>query len=464
MEEIKLDYVNNVTKDNINNIKFTTHFVRHAESSSNYASGDVSDHYVNQPIKGYNRLYEKHKQQEKTLYNNLHDKYQGIFGIPKTITSAIKGTSYYHPILSYIGMQHAVLLGRDFIKNNNNNYDVVFVSPTFRTIFTALLAMRGSDKVIYVVPYISEVCNMAKHVTGDFQNMPVPSNILKNCVLFFKDWMENNWITEFDDLELMEKLIEIKNKFIKSNNKIIIMYVDSILNNKFNEDINSNNKNDLKKSNIKNDLKQLIEVLKTNNYKDVDMLENFLDTKFIRGPKVDFTIYEYFESKDKKTLSVPSFDKLYNIVIPKALQMKILSPKQNDVKLLCISHGTLIKGEIKRIYGVTIDNLMNTEIIEEIRLICEQKHAINLGIYKPIKIRSNYENFEILNKDICRTESLKGILNIAIWKNNDSGIVPTHVMINGSIMRNPEYYADDDVKFYFDNREKYQMIRSSSIV
>lgn len=437
-------------KVDMNNIKITTHFVRHAESSSNYARGDISDNHVKQPIIGYNKLHEEHTQQEKTLYDNLHDKYQDILDMPKNITSAIKSASYYHPILTYIGMQHGILLGRDFVRKNEHNYDVIFVSPTFRAIFTALLAMRGSDKVIYVVPYINEVSNMAKYVTGDFQNMPVPSNILKNCVLFFKDWMEHNWISEFDDIELMEMLIEIKKLFV--GNDEVLMYINPILNNKFYK----------VKQNIINNLKMLVETLKTTNY-DTTLLENFLNVKFIRGPKVDFSIYEHFESRDKKTLSCPSFDKLYNVVIPKAIQMNIII-KQNEIKILCVTHGTFIKGEIKRLYGINIDHPMNTEIIEEIRLVHNVKHVVNVGIYKPIKIRSNYENFEILNKDICRTEGLKGILNIAIWNNNDHGIIPNVAMTNGCKIYDPEYYADNNVKFYFQNRDKYQLVRSSTMI
>lgn len=441
-KHIPLNFNNNI----MNNVKITVHFVRHAESSANYAKGDLSDEIINQPILGYNKVNNSNYNKVQTI----EDTYNYVKNIPLNLSSAIKSSAYYHPILTYIGMQHGILLGKNFIKHNNHDYDVVLVSPTFRAIFTALLALRGTNKTIYVVPYINEISNVAKYITGDFQNMPVPSNVLKNCVLFFKDWLEYNWFGNFDDIELMEKLIEIK-EYCKDDTNIVNL-IDIFLTRKLSE-----NNFDFDKH-----MKLLLTLLKNSNI-DTTLLKNTLSVKFKRGPIVNFNIYEHFEKIDKKNIGCPSFDKFYNIIIPKAISDNII-PKKNNIKILCISHGTFIKGEIKRLYNINIGHPMNTEVIEEIRDTHNRPGLINLNVYKPIKIRSNYENFETLNGNICRTEGLKGILNLAIWKNNDRGIIPNHAMVSGSILHEPEYYADDDVKFYFEDRNKYQLNRSNQSV
>ncbi len=421
------------------NKHLVVHWARHAESCSNYASGHLSDEIVEQPTFGYNKLDKSAEPIKKTIYEQ-------IINIP----SSVKGSVYYHPNLTYIGIQHGILLGKNFIKKFNHNYDIVFASPTFRTIFTALMALRGTTKTIYVVPYINEISNNSLR---DYQNNPVPSNILKNCVLFFKDWLEHNWIEQFDDIELMEKLIEIKQYYIdKKPNNNIIQIVNDILTCKTNNNLNCS---------IKQAINNLIILLNDDKYDDIQLLKNIFDVKFIRGPAVNFSMYEYYENNFKKTINIPSLDKFYNIIIPKAYNMHLISNITN-IKILCLSHGSLMRTEFKRIYKVDIPHPMNTEVIEEIRNVYLNKGKINT-IYTPIKIRSNYENFEELNGNICRSEGLKGILNIAIWNNNDRGIIPNLAMAKGSIVYEPIDYADGDVKFYFKNRDKYQENRNQII-
>jgi hypothetical protein len=421
---------------------FTVHWTRHAESCSNYSKGQLSDEIVEQTILGYNKLNKSVTPIKKTIYEQ-------IINIP----SSVKGSIYYHPNLTYIGIQHGILLGKNFIKKFNHDYDIVFVSPTFRTIFTALMALRGTNKIIYVVPYINEISNNPVH---DYQNNPVPSNILKNCVLFFKDWLEHNWIEYFDDIELMDKLIEIKHYYHNKNNNII-QIIDNILTCKTNNKMSNINL----KCNIKKNIEKLILLLDNDKYTDIQLLKNILNIKFIRGPKVNFSIYEYYENNYNSDINSPSLDKFYDIILPKAYKMQLI-PNKSNIKILCITHGSLMRTEFKRIYNIEISHPMNTEVIEEIRNNCLNKGKI-ATIYKPIKIRSNYENFEELNGNICRSEGLKGILNIAIWNNNDRGIIPNLAMIKGSIAYNPIDYADNDVKFYFENRNKYQENRNNII-
>jgi len=416
------------------------HWARHAESCSNYSKGQLSDEIVNQETLGYNKL-------DKTAPRSIKKTvYEQIINIP----SSIKGSIYYHPNLTYIGMQHGILLGKNFIKKFNHEYDIVFVSPTFRTIFTALMALRGSNKTIYVIPYINEISNNALR---DYQNNPVPSNILKNCVLFFKDWLEHNWIENFDDIELMEKLIEIKEYYSNKNNNIT-----QIINDVLTCKTKNKSSNEKRECNIKKNIEKLISLLDNDGYTDIQLLKNILNIKFIRGPIVNFSIYEYYENNYKFNIEYPSLDKFYDIILPKAYKMQLI-PNKSNIKILCVTHGSLMRTEFKKIYNVEIPHPMNTEVIEEIRDNILNKGKIN-SIYTPIKIRSNYENFEELNGNICRSEGLKGILNIAIWNNNDRGIIPNLAMIKGSIIYNPIDYADDDVKFYFENRDKYQENRN----
>ncbi len=429
----------NILKHNNTKNKYLlVHWARHAESCSNYASGHLSDEIVEQSTFGYNKLDKSAEPIKKTVYEQMVN-----------IPSSVKGSVYYHPNLTYIGIQHGILLGKNFIRKFSHDYDIVFASPTFRTIFTALMALRGTTKTVYVVPYINEISN---NPLRDYQNNPVPSNILKNCVLFFKDWLEHNWIEQFDDIELMEKLIEIKQNYLHKNNNNILQIIDDILTCKTNNNLNCS---------IKQNINNLIILLNDDKYEDTQLLKNIFDVKFIRGPDVNFSIYEYYEKNFKNTINTPSLDKFYNLIIPKAYNMQFI-PSSTNIKILCLSHGSLIRTEFKRIYNIEISHPMNTEVIEEYRDTYLNRGKIN-KIYTPIKIRSNYENFEELNGNICRSEGLKGILNIAIWNNNDRGIIPNLAMAKGSIVYDPIDYADGDVKFYFENREKYQENRTQII-
>lgn len=361
------------------------------------------------------------------------------------IFSFIKGAVHYQPILTYTGLQQAILLGKNFIKkhndnDNDNDYDVVFSSPTFRTIFTAIMTLRGTNKIIYVVPFINEVNNNSVY---DYQNSPVPLHILKNCVLFFKDWLEHNWITNFDDIELIEKLNEIKQYYNNDKSNGIVIIINTIL--KFKQ--NNNNK----EFNVKANIKHLLLLLSDNKELDMQILKNVLNPEFLRGPEVDFSIYEYYEKHHRSIINFPSFDTFYNIILPKAYKTQIV-PNKTDIKMICFTHGSLMWNKLNK-----ITHPVNTGVIEEIRNNHSEQKAIKC-IYEPDKNKKEYEKveqLEKLNDDICRTEGLKGILNMAIWNNNDRGIIPNQAMLHCSFVYEPIDYADDNVKFYFENRDKY---------
>ena len=93
----------------------------------------------------------------------------------------------YQPNLSFIGMQHAILLGANYVKKMDTiKYDAVFTSASVRAIMTALVALRGTNYTINVIPFISEALNLASWISADNQNQPVKSDVLKRHVAFEK--------------------------------------------------------------------------------------------------------------------------------------------------------------------------------------------------------------------------------------------------------------------------------------
>lgn len=202
----------------------TIHWVRHAESCANFKGANFIDEnlYPDRTV-GYEKLTDlyinKLKQQRPSK-----TKKQLIDITSKLSPSALKNLVMYHPNLSFIGMQQAILLGSNFVQKQLP-YDAVFVSPSLRTIMTALLAFRGTNQTIIVVPFIVEHLNLAGKF--DYVNAPLAIDKLKKYVTFVKEWLEKNWINNFDDIEIMTLLYTISNTiqeigtlFHTINNKI----------------------------------------------------------------------------------------------------------------------------------------------------------------------------------------------------------------------------------------------------
>mgnify|MGYP003325951497 CR=1 FL=1 len=141
-------------------------------------------------------------------------------------TTGIKASFLYHPPLSFIGMQQAILLGKKYLQNKDN-MDIYLTSASLRTIMTALLALRNTQKTIFVCPYITEVCNPAQKINQfmpssgiqDYQNKNIDSKKLKKFVNIIKKWLNENWIYYHDDIEIIDNLIEIKNYYNEQKNK-----------------------------------------------------------------------------------------------------------------------------------------------------------------------------------------------------------------------------------------------------
>lgn len=195
----------NLPPDLLPEYHITIDWARHAESCANFDSGNIQDKEKNKfrPL-GYDVDTTKSTVQSRT------PKQQTFIEAGKKVLTKITAPFKYQPNLSFIGMQHAVLLGKEYIKIKAPSYQAVFVSPLIRTIMTALVALRGTSCVIYVVPFISEVLNVANIIGSDAQNTPVPSEVLKRQIAFIKDWLQYNWVRRFDDIEVIDNLSKLK--------------------------------------------------------------------------------------------------------------------------------------------------------------------------------------------------------------------------------------------------------------
>ena len=447
--------------------KFIIHWTRHAESCSNYDGHNFLDKdlYQDRPV-GFDKLGESVVSSRQPSQRTT------------SIFTGIKAYFKYHPNLSFVGMQQAILLGDKFARYQQ--YDAVFSSATIRSIMTALMAFRGTNTIVYVVPYINERLNVASIATMDYQNTPFSSTILKRQVLFIKDWLEENWIKHFDDIEIMQQLISL-GILLSANSKYpdIVDRISSLLNCKISKgtleygavtmDKYRTCFNNYTLSLIENIRAKLINEEQADIKEYVSYFDKVLDKGFLRGPKVDFTLLEFFEKRcqsknDNKyfihqDLRNPDMLKFYQYVIPCAVHYKIL-PEKSEMKIMCISHGAFVKEFFSKRYNHEFDHLMNTQVLaEEIiigkfnNIICIERLNFDENKYIPSKIRTNFQNFEVLNMDICRLESLKGILNYPLV---DEAL--TNKMIPAKMLTSNQNIVDivsPDVRFYFGKEEHY---------
>ncbi|AGF85013.1 hypothetical protein QJ854_gp769 [Moumouvirus goulette] len=472
--------------EDIHTKKITIDWIRHAESCANLDSNNYLDknQYPNRVI-GYDTITPSNINVVNPESNSMKETF-------KKMGTRIKAFSKYHPNLSFIGTQQAILLGST-IMNTQIEYDAVFVSPTIRAIMTALLAFRGFKVTIYVVPFISEGLNM----TGSYdnQNTALRSDLLKKQVLFIKDWLERNWISNFDDIHVMNVLSELRRSMSvlvdNSSAQQIIKIIDSIIFCKpelFELKVPVNEYNE--RCDIVEKIKNIIPVLQQKFIDEsssvgildpsiiqaFNSLQQVLDPKFLRGPTVNFEIIERFErlaekeipNSDKffihKNIRKPDMNKFYQYVLPTVFNMNILNRNYNAIHIACVSHGGALKKYFSDKYmSRNIQNISNTQIIREIITYDNgnlKPYSVDFSFYIPPKIRTTYGNFENLNYDICRLESLKGILNYPLYsKSWDSKIKP--VLSPSDAL--PVVYATSDVKFYFNDVDKYHNINNNSI-
>lgn len=343
------------------------YWTRHAESCSNLLTMSFQDKIDNQ---------------EKSFINNIY----------KKIIKLYKWSSIFnmHPILSFIGMQHAVKLGMK-IKHDQIKFQHVFSSSMIRTILTSLVAFRGTNKTIYVMPHIHEV---GLKYFEFISEKPQDINELKYYVEFMKEWISNNWIVNFDDIEVLE-YIEILKK---------------LNNNDINDAIKIYNDNKLKSIQKINNI-----IMNLNLNKDYDRIKQFfyiisddkLRKDYLRGPPVN---YEFMEKNNNA-----DFDKFIDLINK---SKDILHINNND-NIICFSHGNAISRYIENNYSEFCSNKlkckypMNTKIYHEIIEI-NDRNVIHKNInifYEPQKLRKNYKKYEDDNKNICSKDNINFYLH-----------------------------------------------------
>lgn len=408
--------------------KITLHWTRHAESCANLETGHTTDNneYPTRKI-GYSKInaQELNLYKQSTYFNDFFKNFN------------LMSQCGYHPNLSYIGMQQAILWGESI---KLEEYDIICVSPMLRTIMTALMGGRGKECQIYVVPFIIENTNPL--CSGqDAQNNPLSSDTLQKHVFLVKDWLEQNWFENFDDIKLMNDLqklndilknIQITNTTCDVTHKIKI--IENILTCR------------LKKNcTILNDIISLTETYITCEFDHnveqaniiITQIKMMNNVKYIRGPKINFSVLKHFESMENAYTQ--SFDNFLTLVIPYIIKQNNL--RKNNLKVLCVSHGNSMTNYFNNKYDVNNDHPYNTETFEEI-ISCSNNfkniysRIFNGTIYKPIKIRTNYENFEELNENICSINGLKGVINYGLENTMDKKL-------------------SNDMLFYKSNPNKY---------
>jgi hypothetical protein len=458
--------------DNQNNHNLEIYWTRHAESCSNLDQNHFDDKKYERYNDKTNFGYEQKTQKEydsffKDIveYENEEEEQQkpkeekgwgwGV-GYLTNMKTKMTASFKYHPNLSFIGMTQAILLGENYRQINPN---VVFVSPMVRTITTALLACRSlpNIKKIYVVPFIHEKLNIAGKISQDNQNTPVPSDILKRQIAFIKDWLEKKWFKYYDDIEFFNNLYILKELLEKDNNPDISQLkmnlttlIDKFIKCKPDIRIRKNNKIEDNDYSIEykdcidsrtDDYRIIIEKIKEyinkkpiptnleelgNLQKIIIFLSNFGTETFLRGPIVDFSIYQEIENNPDeyeydKNNPIPSIKKFRKYVLPIAYNSGLISNLKN--KIAIVSHGNLLRSELnKSLYNKPeMKTMYNTQIFLE-KIIYNNINnnttqvSLNTEPYGiPPLVRSKYKNFEALNMDICRTESIKGIINYMLW-------------------------------------------------
>ena len=426
-----------------NNIEVTINWVRHGESCANFSRNIFVDREIDPERNlGYSFIDDPQPRRvPKPIWN-----YLDINRLSSQITASFR----YFPNLSYIGMQQAVLLGQNFIIHQQ--YDVVFTSPLLRAIMTAMLALRGVDCVIRVIPFIGEVQSVAGVVNSDYQNKPMKSSMLKRSIKFIKDWLQINWVSNFDDIAVMSTLIELQKLLVDDEG--LKEAINNILECKPREQTIYDN------CSTKEDIRTIINALREHNYLDsqnikglCDKLTTMTSDAFLRGPTIDFSILDKYEADNNTDLTKVHFDYFYSKILPHVLvsfdPIK-LKERAYKINLLCVSHGLILKYYFKKVYGTLTQHPLNTQVFEEKLLVRKGNDeiivdhlSINFDKYVPKAVRKYYQKFDDLNINVCKKEGVKGIINYPLFDKR---------LVNDTWHGDPLRYASPDVQFYFKNR------------
>jgi hypothetical protein len=114
--------------------------------------------------------------------------------------------------------------------------------------------------------------------------------------------------------------------------------------------------------------------------------------------------------------------------------------------LVAITHGSAIRN----LFSTSHLHINNTSTFESTFNLSGERLELHIvPIYEAPLLRSEYKNFEALNNDICRTESVKGVINYPLWEaSHDRGMIPFTSSLYSSWFQTRDF-VDDDVKFVF---------------
>ena len=484
----------------LNDLDITINWIRHAESCANKASKEGSIKALSSKVSSTVSSTLSSAVSSIFGFENLFDLEEGNLDTSNksffdTIASTALAPWFYEPNLTYIGMNEAINLGTEFFSNppHNNPRNIYISSALTRTITTALLALRSNiNAVIYVVPYINEIENNS---SMDNQNKAVPSKLLKRKIKFIKDWLQENWIIRFDDIEIINFLTTIS-EMLDTNTDFSVDYpheihrnypqalkskIDSVL-----ECIKDRDRN--RNCHIIHDIQNLVEeIITCDEIKDKTYLIfkegntpakleviantiekfNFLladNRKNLRGPIVDFTFYEHYEKLYENMLHIPmehlntypdtkvsKYAYFLAHVLPEILQ--ILNYNGND-SIYAFAHGQIIRNMWKEynpekyaIQSHRLHNMKNTTVIQN----NIKTSAFNI-IHEPHQpsISDNYPFLESKNNNVCRLQSIKGVINYPLDGRANPNVNETN---------NP----DEDVNFFYKRPYNLDVVAPSQI-
>jgi hypothetical protein len=446
--------------------EYTISWIRHAESCSNYARGHLTDKAeLSDPSK------KKYLGYGKDLFKNESVKNPYMEPIIKTNIESLKEISsrdfqqvmldlfsstkslVYEPNLSFIGMSQAINLS-SYISKINAEENMFISSPMTRTIMTALLSLRYQNLIkpitIYICPFINEIASVDIDFLDihDYQNKAVPSETLIKRITFIKDWLDRNWISSYDDIEVMDDLITIYG-IIGEEYKVKI---NKIFNCRKNVDKNiCNTENE---TNIISFIKEFIENDENKN-SPIQEIKNFIEkyslimknfSTFKKGPEINYDIYIKFEKEDAKLTLKSDYNEFLSKVIPYIQQNPMYN---NSKKIVIYAHGLIIKEIWKNLnsssykfYEEELQQLMNTQVFDHKKY--SEYNYFRL-VNSPVKIRDSYFNFEEYNPNVCRKQSVKGVINYKFAEIKPSNNEPY-----------PKEQMDKDVRFVYEE-EQYKI-------
>jgi len=349
-------------------IRVIIHWVRHAESSSNIHRPTGSDIYDTERNCGFRKNTNYVEQTDKIVDvpDEISDEDKQLIEQKKerSLVSLISGlwkflsTALYEPNLSYRGTQQAILLGTNFIEENNQKYDGILCSTMTRTCMTTLFATRKlvGNKII-VVPYISEEL---KVFVGkiDNTNLPNPSDLLKKKVALIKDWISYNWINRYDDIEIMTSLLEIYDD--KNTDEELRELIEKLL---FNDKLQK-----LEVRITENILKIIIKKYPHLVTKYPKIFETYkVIAQNIRGLPFDFSILdEYEKMKEYKEDPYPNSERFYRETLPIIISKFSKGNLTATYKLLIVSHGDYIRCIMNKYHQIDQTSIANTEVFDQI--------------------------------------------------------------------------------------------------